>query len=163
MGKGEGLSPSSKGSPRDPRAPVCSARSPGGLGNRGFLPAHRTQLCQPSPRHLGLVRSGMEETVVRPSVFVVDGQTDIPFTRLGRSRQRQPCSAARLGLGFLLLLLAAGLAIQGWFLLQLHWRLEAMAHPLQVSGTGVLKPVGPLCHCAFLRVHVCVCSGQKTD
>uniref|UniRef100_A0A8D2BHU2 TNF superfamily member 14 n=2 Tax=Sus scrofa TaxID=9823 RepID=A0A8D2BHU2_PIG len=83
----------------------------------------------------------MEETVVRPSVFVVDGQTDIPFTRLGRSRQRQPCSAARLGLGFLLLLLAAGLAIQGWFLLQLHWRLEAMAHPLQVSGTGVLKPV----------------------
>lgn len=73
---------------------------------------------------------------MRPSVFVVDGQTDIPFTRLGRSRQRQPCSAARLGLGFLLLLLAAGLAIQGWFLLQLHWRLEAMAHPLQDRGAG---------------------------
>ncbi|KAL2764232.1 tumor necrosis factor ligand superfamily member 14 isoform 2 [Daubentonia madagascariensis] len=36
----------------------------------------------------------MEERVVQPSVFVVDGQTDIPFTRLGRSRKRQPCSAA---------------------------------------------------------------------
>ncbi|MBW05163.1 Tumor necrosis factor ligand superfamily member 14, partial [Eschrichtius robustus] len=73
----------------------------------------------------------MEETVVRPSVFVVDGQTDIPFTRLGRSRRRQPCSAARLGLGLLLLLLATGVAVQGWFLLQLHWRLEVMAAPLQ--------------------------------
>eukprot|EP00070_Physeter_catodon_P007342 XP_007115823.2 tumor necrosis factor ligand superfamily member 14 isoform X2 [Physeter catodon] len=41
----------------------------------------------------------MEETVVRPSVFVVDGQTDIPFTRLGHSHRRQPCSAARLGAG----------------------------------------------------------------
>ncbi|XP_057565185.1 tumor necrosis factor ligand superfamily member 14 [Hippopotamus amphibius kiboko] len=78
----------------------------------------------------------MEETVVRPSVFVVDGQTDIPFTRLGRSRRRQPCSAARLGLGLLLLLLAAGLAIQGWFLLHLHWRLEAMVTPLQDRGAG---------------------------
>nr|XP_005901814.1 PREDICTED: tumor necrosis factor ligand superfamily member 14 isoform X3 [Bos mutus] len=41
----------------------------------------------------------MEETVARPSVFVVDGQTDIPFRRLGHSRRRQPCSAAQLGLG----------------------------------------------------------------
>ncbi|XP_058584239.1 tumor necrosis factor ligand superfamily member 14 [Neofelis nebulosa] len=73
----------------------------------------------------------MEETVVRPSVFVVDGQTDIPFTRLGPSRrQRQPCSASQLGLGLLLLLLAAGLAVQGWFLLQLHWRLGEMVTPL---------------------------------
>ncbi|XP_036746742.2 tumor necrosis factor ligand superfamily member 14 [Manis pentadactyla] len=71
----------------------------------------------------------MEETVVRPSVFVVDGQTDIPFTRLGRHRRRQPCSAARLGLG-LLLLLAAGLAVQGWFLLRLHWRLGEIVAPL---------------------------------
>eukprot|EP00069_Balaena_mysticetus_P012694 bmy_21811T0 len=78
----------------------------------------------------------MEETVVRPSVFVVDGQTDIPFTRLGRSRRRQPCSAARLGLGLLLLLLATGVAVQGWFLLQLHWRLEVMAAPLQDRGAG---------------------------
>ncbi|XP_007169149.2 tumor necrosis factor ligand superfamily member 14 [Balaenoptera acutorostrata] len=78
----------------------------------------------------------MEETVVRPSVFVVDGQTDIPFTRLGRSRRRQPCSAARLGLGLLLLLLATGVAVQGWFLLQLHWRLEVMATSLQDRGAG---------------------------
>ncbi|XP_031545498.2 tumor necrosis factor ligand superfamily member 14 isoform X1 [Vicugna pacos] len=78
----------------------------------------------------------MEETAVRPSVFVVDGQTDIPFTRLGRSRRKQPCSAARLGLGLLLLLLAAGLAVQGWFLLQLHWRLEAVIVPLQDRRAG---------------------------
>ncbi|XP_032321643.1 tumor necrosis factor ligand superfamily member 14 isoform X3 [Camelus dromedarius] len=78
----------------------------------------------------------MEETAVRPSVFVVDGQTDIPFTRLGRSRRKQPCSAARLGLGLLLLLLAAGLAVQGWFLLQLHWRLEAVIIPLQDRRAG---------------------------
>ncbi|XP_029774528.1 tumor necrosis factor ligand superfamily member 14 [Suricata suricatta] len=72
----------------------------------------------------------MEETVVRPSVFVVDGQTDIPFTRLGHSRrQRRPCSAAQLGLGLLLLLLVAGLAVQGWFLLQLHRRLGEMVTP----------------------------------
>ncbi|NP_001095325.1 tumor necrosis factor ligand superfamily member 14 [Bos taurus] len=68
----------------------------------------------------------MEETVARPSVFVVDGQTDIPFRRLGHSRRRQPCSAAQLGLGLMLLLLVAGLAVQGWFLLQLHWRLEEL-------------------------------------
>ncbi|KAM9103750.1 tumor necrosis factor ligand superfamily member 14 isoform 1-T1 [Megaptera novaeangliae] len=94
----------------------------------------------------------MEETVVRPSVFVVDGQTDIPFTRLGRSRRRQPCSAARLGLGLLLLLLATGVAVQGWFLLQLHWRLEVMAAPLQVSGAGV--GVGGLE--ASVTEHLCV-------
>ncbi|XP_037021273.2 tumor necrosis factor ligand superfamily member 14 [Artibeus jamaicensis] len=72
----------------------------------------------------------MEETVVRPSVFVVDGQTDIPFTRLGPSRQRKTCSAAQLGLGLLLLLLVAGMAVQGWFLLQLHQRLGQMVAPL---------------------------------
>ncbi|KAM4856162.1 tumor necrosis factor ligand superfamily member 14 isoform 6-T6 [Callospermophilus lateralis] len=47
----------------------------------------------------------MEETVVRPSVFVVDGQTDIPFRRLGPSHRRQCCSPARLSLALLLLLL----------------------------------------------------------
>ncbi|XP_055287170.1 tumor necrosis factor ligand superfamily member 14 isoform X1 [Moschus berezovskii] len=73
----------------------------------------------------------MEETVTRPSVSVVDGQTDIPFRRLGHSRRRQPCSAAQLGLGVILLLVVAGLAVQGWFLLQLHWRLEAVGAPLQ--------------------------------
>uniref|UniRef100_A0A2K6AEQ0 TNF superfamily member 14 n=1 Tax=Mandrillus leucophaeus TaxID=9568 RepID=A0A2K6AEQ0_MANLE len=80
----------------------------------------------------------MEDSVVRPSVFVVDGQTDIPFTRLGRSRRRQTCSVARVGLGLLLLLMGAGLAIQGWFLLQLHWRLGEMVTRLPVSGTGGL-------------------------
>lgn len=84
----------------------------------------------------------MEETVVQPSVFVVDGQTDIPFTRLGSSRQRQPCSSARLGLGLLLLLLVAGLAVQGWFLLQLHWRLREMVAPLPVSGAWGLEEGG---------------------
>lgn len=84
----------------------------------------------------------MEETVVRPSVFVVDGQTDIPFTRLGASRQKQPCSAARLGLGLLLLLLLAGLAVQGWFLLQLHWRLQEMVAPLPVSKASGFKEGG---------------------
>ncbi|XFG02332.1 PREDICTED: tumor necrosis factor ligand superfamily member 14-like [Capra hircus] len=77
----------------------------------------------------------MEETVARPSVFVVDGQTDIPFRRLGHSRRRQPCSAAQLGLGLMLLLVVAGLAVQGWFLLQLHWRLEAVSGPLQKCKT----------------------------
>ncbi|XP_062969183.1 tumor necrosis factor ligand superfamily member 14 isoform X1 [Cynocephalus volans] len=78
----------------------------------------------------------MEETVVQPSVFVVDGQTDIPFTRLGRSRQRQPCSTSRVGLGLLLLLMGAGLATQGWFLLQLHWRLGEMVTRLPDKDTG---------------------------
>ncbi|KAK2504647.1 hypothetical protein MC885_007797 [Smutsia gigantea] len=86
----------------------------------------------------------MEETVVRPSVFVVDGQTDIPFTRLGRSRRRQPCSAARLGLG-LLLLLAAGLAVQGWFLLRLHWRLGEKVVPLPVLTVGNAAFSGTRC------------------
>lgn len=73
---------------------------------------------------------------MQPSVFVVDGQTDIPFTRLGSSRQRQPCSSARLGLALLLLLLVAGLAVQGWFLLQLHWRLREMVAPLPERDAG---------------------------
>ncbi|KAM6219137.1 tumor necrosis factor ligand superfamily member 14 isoform 3-T3 [Rhynchocyon petersi] len=41
----------------------------------------------------------MEDAVVQPSVFVVDGQTDIPFRRLQQVRRRPTCSAARLGLG----------------------------------------------------------------
>ncbi|XP_055227431.1 tumor necrosis factor ligand superfamily member 14 [Gorilla gorilla gorilla] len=78
----------------------------------------------------------MEETVVRPSVFVVDGQTDIPFTRLGRSRRRQSCSLARVGLSLLLLLMGAGLAVQGWFLLRLHWRLGEMVTRLPDGHAG---------------------------
>lgn len=98
----------------------------------------------------------MEETVVKPSVFVVDGQTDIPFRRLGCSRKRQPCSATQLGLGLMLLLVVAGLAVQGWFLLQLHWRLEAVGAPLQVSttgvGVGISKPTSlSSCTCVCAR------------
>ncbi|KAL2764233.1 tumor necrosis factor ligand superfamily member 14 isoform 1 [Daubentonia madagascariensis] len=78
----------------------------------------------------------MEERVVQPSVFVVDGQTDIPFTRLGRSRKRQPCSAAGVGLGLLLFLMGAGLAVQGWFLLQLHWRLGETVARLPDRDSG---------------------------
>lgn len=99
-----------------------------------FLPASETQLYRSSLGVWGLISTGMEETVVRPSVFVVDGQTDIPFTRLGPRRQRKTCSAARLGLGLLLLLLVAGMAVQGWFLLQLQQRLGQMVTPLPVSG-----------------------------
>ncbi|XP_047387706.1 tumor necrosis factor ligand superfamily member 14 [Sciurus carolinensis] len=78
----------------------------------------------------------MEDTVVRPSVFVVDGQTDIPFRRLGQSRRRRCCSPARLSLALLLLLLGAGLAVQGWFLLQLHWRLAEAITRLPDPDTG---------------------------
>lgn len=94
--------------------------------------------------------------MVRPSVFMVDGQTDIPFTRLGHRRRRQPCSAARLGLGLLLLLLTTGVAVQGWFLLQLHWRLEVMAAPLQVSGAG-MGVGGARSQCHWASVCVCMC------
>ncbi|XP_045404575.1 tumor necrosis factor ligand superfamily member 14 [Lemur catta] len=78
----------------------------------------------------------MEERVVRPSVFSVEGQTDIPFRRLERSRRRQPCSAARVGLGLLLFVMGAGLAVQGWFLLQLHWRLGETVARLPDRDTG---------------------------
>ncbi|EHB15095.1 Tumor necrosis factor ligand superfamily member 14 [Heterocephalus glaber] len=78
----------------------------------------------------------MEEQVVGPSVFVVDGQTDIPFRRLGPSHRRQCCSPARVGLGVLLLLLGATLAAQGWFLLQLYWRLEEVVTRLPDQDAG---------------------------
>lgn len=156
MGKGEGLSPSSKGSPGSHEC-LSAVRNPGVLGNRGFLPPGLQDSAEPAGpwASWGLVHSGMEETVVKPSVFVVDGQTDIPFRRLGCSRKRQPCSATQLGLGLVLLLVVAGLAVQGWFLLQLHWRLEAVGGPLQVSttgvGLGISKPVS-------LSICTCVCA-----
>ncbi|XP_017383775.1 tumor necrosis factor ligand superfamily member 14 [Cebus imitator] len=78
----------------------------------------------------------MEESVVRPSVFVVDGQTDIPFTRLGQTRRRLSCRPALVGLGVLVSLMGAGLAVQGWFLLQLHWRLGEMVTRLPDGGAG---------------------------
>ncbi|ERE72813.1 tumor necrosis factor ligand superfamily member 14-like protein [Cricetulus griseus] len=66
------------------------------------------------------------ESVVQPSVFVVDGQTDIPFRRLGQNRRRQRCGIAQVNLA-LMLLLGAGLATQGWFLLKLHQRVGDIA------------------------------------
>lgn len=140
--------------------PVSSVRSPGVLGNRGFLSPGLKDSARPARPQAswGLIHSGMEETVARPSVFVVDGQTDIPFRRLGHSRRRQPCSAAQLGLGLMLLLLVAGLAVQGWFLLQLHWRLEEIGAPLQVSttgvGVGISKPMS-------LSICTCVCAKME--
>lgn len=155
MGKGEGLNPSSKGSPGT-HGRLSAVRSPEALGNCGFLPAQGPSCASPAPGvSRDLICSGMEETVVRPSVFTVDGQTDIPFTRLGRRRRRRPCTAAQVGLGLLLLLLAAGLAVQGWFLLQLHWRLGAMVTPLLVSGAWGSWQVGLLCHWASLCACVC--------
>nr|XP_058137967.1 tumor necrosis factor ligand superfamily member 14 isoform X1 [Dasypus novemcinctus] len=80
----------------------------------------------------------MEEVIVRPSVFVVDGQSDIPFARLERRRRRRPYSAAWVGLGLLLLLLGAGLAVEGWFLLQVHWRLGEIGARLPPRVCGWL-------------------------
>uniref|UniRef100_A0A8C5NV26 Tumor necrosis factor (ligand) superfamily, member 14 n=1 Tax=Jaculus jaculus TaxID=51337 RepID=A0A8C5NV26_JACJA len=78
----------------------------------------------------------MEDTVVLPSVFVVDGQTDIPFRRLEQSHRRRRCSVARVGLALLLLLMGAGLATQGWALLRLHQRLGDMDARLPDGDTG---------------------------
>ncbi|XP_073076652.1 tumor necrosis factor ligand superfamily member 14 isoform X3 [Manis javanica] len=139
VGKGEGLNPSSKGSLAAGACLHCV--KPGSIG-QFWLPPYRVPAQSHASR--GFVHTDMEETVVRPSVFVVDGQTDIPFTRLGRHRQKQPCSAARLGLG-LLLLLAAGLAVQGWFLLRLHWRLGEIVAPLPVLTVGNTAFSGTRC------------------
>ncbi|XP_050995912.1 tumor necrosis factor ligand superfamily member 14 [Acomys russatus] len=76
------------------------------------------------------------DSVVQPSVFVVDGQTDIPFRRLGqKSRRRRHCSIAQVSL-VLILLLSAGLATQGWFLLRLHQRLGDLVTRLPDGDTG---------------------------
>lgn len=79
--------------------------------------------------------SGME-SVVQPSVFVVDGQTDIPFRRLGQNHRRQRCGTVQVSLALLLLLLGAGLATQGWFLLRLHQRLGDIVAHLPDGGKG---------------------------
>lgn len=92
------------------------------------------RLASPVPGLLGLSCSGME-SVVQPSVFVVDGQTDIPFRRLGQNHRRQRCGIAQVSLA-LILLLGAGLATQGWFLLKLHQRLGDTVARLPVSGAG---------------------------
>ncbi|XP_052601655.1 tumor necrosis factor ligand superfamily member 14 [Peromyscus californicus insignis] len=75
------------------------------------------------------------ESVVQPSVFVVDGQTDIPFRRLGQNHRRQRCGIAQVSLA-LILLLGAGLATQGWFLLKLHQRLGDIVARLPDGDTG---------------------------
>ncbi|XP_071066093.1 tumor necrosis factor ligand superfamily member 14 isoform X2 [Dasypus novemcinctus] len=100
---------------------TCEARSVGQL--RFPLSPQEPVLPAPPGASRCLICRGMEEVIVRPSVFVVDGQSDIPFARLERRRRRRPYSAAWVGLGLLLLLLGAGLAVEGWFLLQVHWRL----------------------------------------
>ncbi|XP_055473664.1 tumor necrosis factor ligand superfamily member 14 [Psammomys obesus] len=75
------------------------------------------------------------ESVVQPSVFVVDGQTDIPFRRLGQNRRRRRCSISQVSL-VLILLLGAGLGAQGWFLLRLHQRLGDMVARLPDGDTS---------------------------
>lgn len=157
MGKGEGLNPSSKGSLAAGACLHCV--KPGSIG-QFWLPPYRVPAQSHASR--GFVHTDMEETVVRPSVFVVDGQTDIPFTRLGRHRQKQPCSAARLGLG-LLLLLAAGLAVQGWFLLRLHWRLGEIVAPLPVSRAQDSWRGGFSCVTVCLCVPVCAEQGRDSE
>ena len=146
-GKGRGRAPALKAAP-GPTSACWQCEKPRRVGQSWFPPSWPEGFIQASQTQStwGLIHSGMEETVARPSVFVVDGQTDIPFRRLGHSRRRQPCSAAQLGLGLVLLLLVAGLAVQGWFLLQLHWRLEAVSGPLQVSTTGVGWGSPSQCH-----------------
>ncbi|XP_057628743.1 tumor necrosis factor ligand superfamily member 14 [Chionomys nivalis] len=75
------------------------------------------------------------ESVVQPSVFVVDGQTDIPFRRLGQNHRRQRCGIAQVNLA-LILLLGAGLATQGWFLLRLHQQLGDTVTRLPEGDSG---------------------------
>ncbi|KAM5238724.1 tumor necrosis factor ligand superfamily member 14 [Ctenodactylus gundi] len=78
----------------------------------------------------------MDDAGVLPSVFVVDGQTDIPFRRLGPRRRTQHCHPAWVGLALGLLLLGVVLAAQGWFLLQLHQRLREVAARLPDQDVG---------------------------
>lgn len=159
MGKGEGLNPALKAAP-GPTGACLQRGKPRSIGQLWFPPCPQgPSRASPAPgASRDLICSGMEEPVVRPSVFVVDGQTDIPFTRLGRRRRSRPCSVAQLGLGLLLLLLVAGLAVQGWFLLRLHWRLGEMVTPLLVSGARGSGRGGLLCH----WVHVCVQDRRQT-
>ncbi|XP_036596991.1 tumor necrosis factor ligand superfamily member 14 [Trichosurus vulpecula] len=68
----------------------------------------------------------MGDPVIHPSVFIVDGQTDVPLPRRGGSRQRT-CQRTQLCLGLLLLLALAGVAIEGYFLWRFHWDLMALS------------------------------------
>lgn len=101
------------------------------------------RLATPAPGLLSLSCSGME-SVVQPSVFVVDGQTGIPFRRLGQNHRRQHCGTVQVSLALLLLLLGAGLATQGWFLLRLHQRLGDIVAHLPVSGAWGTSGASPI-------------------
>ncbi|XP_020827128.1 tumor necrosis factor ligand superfamily member 14 [Phascolarctos cinereus] len=68
----------------------------------------------------------MGDRVIQPSVFIVDGQRDVPFPQRRGSRQRT-CQRVQLGLGLLLLLALAGVAIEGYFLWSFHWDLVALS------------------------------------
>lgn len=115
------------------------------------------RLASPIPGLLGLSRSGMEN-VVQPSVFVVDGQTDIPFRRLGQNHRRQRCGIAQVNLA-LILLLGAGLAAQGWFLLRLHQRLEDTVTRLPVCGARGSRVASP----ASISLRLCMRARQTLD
>lgn len=115
------------------------------------------RLASPIPGLLGLSRSGMEN-VVQPSVFVVDGQTDIPFRRLGQNHRRQRCGIAQVNLA-LILLLGAGLAAQGWFLLRLHQRLGDTVTRLPVCGARRSRVASP----ASISLRLCMRARQTLD
>ncbi|XP_043833130.1 tumor necrosis factor ligand superfamily member 14 [Dromiciops gliroides] len=70
-------------------------------------------------------RRPMGDPGIHPSMFVVDGQTDVPFPPRRQSKQRT-CQGTQLGLGLLLLLALAGVAIEGYFLWSFHWDLAAL-------------------------------------
>lgn len=115
------------------------------------------KLAYPVPGLLGLSCSGME-SVVQPSVFVVDGQTDIPFRRLGQNHRRQRCGIAQVNLA-LILLMGAGLATQGWFLLRLHQQLGDTVTRLPVRGARGSRVASP----ASISLLLCMRARQRLD
>lgn len=131
MGKGEAPNFSFKVSPRAYRNLLQFAK-PKHWAIVVSSGEEELRLANPVPGLLSLSCSGME-CVVQPSVFVVDGQTDIPFRRLGQNHRRWHCGIVQVSLA-LMLLLGAGLATQGWFLLRLHQRLGDIVAHLPVSG-----------------------------
>lgn len=154
MGKGEAPNCSFKVSPRGHRNLLQFAK-PKHWAIVVSSGEEELRLANPVPGLLSLSCSGME-SVVQPSVFVVDGQTDIPFRRLGQNSKRRHCGTVQVSLA-LLLLLGAVLAAQGWFLLRLNQRLGDIVAHLPVSGAW--GPAGPL---QYLSLYGCVlCARQK--
>ncbi|XP_074165923.1 tumor necrosis factor ligand superfamily member 14 [Sminthopsis crassicaudata] len=82
----------------------------------------------------------MGDPVTHPSVFVVDGQTEVPFPRLGRGKQRT-CQGAQLVLGLLLLLVLTGVAVEGYFLWRFQWDLVALSLRLPREENSLEKLV----------------------